>query len=68
MEFFSFRLMPWPYLPDDYTGSAWITVPCPALQSGSSHLIRGCDQAVAGCGWFGVAVRSQIRRVRREAA
>ncbi|CAO5162725.1 LLM class flavin-dependent oxidoreductase [Frankia sp. AiPs1] len=27
MQFFSFHLMPWPYLPADYTESAWITVP-----------------------------------------
>ncbi|WP_283098651.1 LLM class flavin-dependent oxidoreductase [Frankia sp. AgB32] len=27
MEIFSFHLMPWPYLPADYGGSAWITVP-----------------------------------------
>jgi alkanesulfonate monooxygenase SsuD/methylene tetrahydromethanopterin reductase-like flavin-dependent oxidoreductase (luciferase family) len=27
MEFFSFHLMPWPYLPDDYRGPAWITCP-----------------------------------------
>lgn len=27
MEFFSFHLMPWPYLPEDYGGSAWIHCP-----------------------------------------
>ncbi len=27
MKFFSFHLMPWPHLPDDYTGPAWITCP-----------------------------------------
>ncbi|HEV2635087.1 MAG TPA: LLM class flavin-dependent oxidoreductase [Actinocrinis sp.] len=27
MEFFSFHLMPWPHLPEDYQGSAWITAP-----------------------------------------
>ncbi|HLF99704.1 MAG TPA: LLM class flavin-dependent oxidoreductase [Acidimicrobiia bacterium] len=27
MEVFSFHLMPYAYLPDDYEGSAWITVP-----------------------------------------
>ncbi|MCK9931546.1 LLM class flavin-dependent oxidoreductase [Frankia sp. Mgl5] len=27
MEIFSFHLMPWPHLPADYTGSAWITPP-----------------------------------------
>ena len=27
MEVFSFHLMPWPHLPDDYRGPAWITCP-----------------------------------------
>src|SRR2546423_453002 len=27
MDFFSFHLMPWPHLPDDYDGSAWIWAP-----------------------------------------
>lgn len=27
MEIFSFHLMPWPYLPDDYDGPSWITCP-----------------------------------------
>jgi alkanesulfonate monooxygenase SsuD/methylene tetrahydromethanopterin reductase-like flavin-dependent oxidoreductase (luciferase family) len=27
VEFYSFHLMPWPYLPADYEGSAWITCP-----------------------------------------
>ena len=27
MKFFSFHLMPWPYLPSDYDGPAWITCP-----------------------------------------
>jgi alkanesulfonate monooxygenase SsuD/methylene tetrahydromethanopterin reductase-like flavin-dependent oxidoreductase (luciferase family) len=27
MEFFAFNLMPWPHLPDDYAGPAWIDVP-----------------------------------------
>jgi alkanesulfonate monooxygenase SsuD/methylene tetrahydromethanopterin reductase-like flavin-dependent oxidoreductase (luciferase family) len=27
MEIFSFHLMPWPHLPPDYDGSAWVTIP-----------------------------------------
>jgi len=27
VQIFSFHLMPWPYLPSDYTGPAWITCP-----------------------------------------
>jgi alkanesulfonate monooxygenase SsuD/methylene tetrahydromethanopterin reductase-like flavin-dependent oxidoreductase (luciferase family) len=27
LKFFSFHLMPWPHLPDDYDGPAWITPP-----------------------------------------
>ncbi len=27
MKFFFFHLMPWPYLPDDYRGPAWVTCP-----------------------------------------
>ena len=27
MRFFNFHLMPYPSLPKDYTGSAWITCP-----------------------------------------
>jgi len=27
VEFYSLHLMPWPYLPADYEGSAWITCP-----------------------------------------
>ncbi|WP_239394537.1 LLM class flavin-dependent oxidoreductase [Frankia sp. CiP3] len=37
MDFFSFHLMPWPYLPDDYTGSAWITVPNQLYDPGRGH-------------------------------
>ena len=27
MKFFAFHLMPWPYLPSDYSGPAWVTCP-----------------------------------------
>ena len=27
MKFFFFHLMPWPHLPDDYHGPAWVTCP-----------------------------------------
>ncbi|CAO5257690.1 LLM class flavin-dependent oxidoreductase [Frankia sp. AgKG'84/4] len=37
MDIFSFHLMPWPYLPADYGGSAWITVPNGLYDPGRGH-------------------------------
>jgi alkanesulfonate monooxygenase SsuD/methylene tetrahydromethanopterin reductase-like flavin-dependent oxidoreductase (luciferase family) len=37
MELFSFHLMPWPHLPDDYRGPAWITCPNDLYEPALGH-------------------------------
>ncbi len=60
MEIFSFHLMPWPYLPDDYDGSAWVTIPNsmydPVL--GNKLINQYLDQleACEGLGFDGVGL------------
>ncbi len=39
MKFFSFHLMPWPYLPQDYDGPAWITCPNDLYDPKKGHLL-----------------------------
>lgn len=37
MDVFSFHLMPWPHLPDDYRGPAWITCPNELYDPAAGH-------------------------------
>ena len=60
MKFFFFHLMPWPYLPADYCGPAWITCPNSYYDPESGHAVynRYIDELVAAerLGFDGVVV------------
>ena len=60
MKFFFFHLMPWPYLPDEYSGPAWITCPNSYYdpEKGSGLYNRYLDELVAAetLGFDGVVV------------
>jgi alkanesulfonate monooxygenase SsuD/methylene tetrahydromethanopterin reductase-like flavin-dependent oxidoreductase (luciferase family) len=60
MKFFFFHLMPWPYLPADYEGSAWITCPNRFYDPEKGHAVynRYIDELVSAesLGFDGVVV------------
>jgi alkanesulfonate monooxygenase SsuD/methylene tetrahydromethanopterin reductase-like flavin-dependent oxidoreductase (luciferase family) len=60
MRFFFFHLMPWPYLPDDYQGPAWISCPNSLYdpQQGSAVYNRYLDELISAeaLGFDGVVV------------
>jgi alkanesulfonate monooxygenase SsuD/methylene tetrahydromethanopterin reductase-like flavin-dependent oxidoreductase (luciferase family) len=60
MKFFFFHLMPWPYLPKTYQGSAWITCPNSHYdpEKGTALYNRYLDELVSaeGLGFDGVVV------------
>src|SRR5262245_15453298 len=60
MKFFFFHLMPWPHLPDDYQGPAWITCPNSHYDPARGHALynRYIDELVSAeaLGFDGVCV------------
>jgi alkanesulfonate monooxygenase SsuD/methylene tetrahydromethanopterin reductase-like flavin-dependent oxidoreductase (luciferase family) len=60
MKFFFFHLMPWPHLPADYEGSAWITCPNSLYDPERGHQLynRYLDELIAAerLGFDGVVV------------